>query len=154
MRRQLFTLVAALVISMSLVACGTNGDTTSTTTDGSTTATAEQGSTDDELAGFYAGTWRASVETTGNTVYGDFAGKEYMLDLVLEEDGAATCTPLENHEDLLSGEGTWTASDDSSVTVTIGSTTFTLTVIDDATLEGNPSDFGIEGFDILTFEYY
>lgn len=151
MRRQIIALVAAAVLAMPLVACGTSGETPGT--DASSSAESEQGATD-ELAEFYAGTWRASVETSGNTVYGNVAGKEYMLDLVLEEDGTATVTPLEGHEDLLSGEGTWTASDESAVTVTLDGTAIELTVIDDATIEADPTDFGIDGFDVLTLEYY
>ena len=151
MRRQIIALVAAAALAMPLMACGTSGGTSETDTSSSTES--EQG-TNDELAEFYAGTWRASVETSGNTVYGNVAGKEYMLDLVLEEDGTATVTPLEGHEDLLTGEGTWTASDESAVTITIDSTTIELTVIDDATIEADPTDFDIDGFDVLTFEYY
>ena len=153
MRKQIITVMTVAALSLPLMACGTSGGTTATT-DGETTTTAEQSTADDDLMAFFAGTWRASVETTGNTVYGNFAGNEYMLDLVLTEDGTATCTPLEGHEDLLTGEGTWNAADDSAMTVTINGKDITLTVIDDATLEGNPTDFGIEGFDVLSFEYY
>lgn len=149
MSKRKFTIVAFLVavLAAPLAACGGLA-----TNEGN--ASPGQGVADSELMEFFAGTWRASVETTGNTVYGNFAGNEYMLDLVLDEDGTATCTPLESHEDLLAGEGTWTASDDSAVTVTIDGKDIVLTVIDDATMEGNPTDFGIEGFDVLSFEYY
>ncbi len=144
-----FAAVAALALSLS--ACGgtpagPQGDTTE--------PAQENAAVDGDLAKFFAGTWRASVETSGNTVYGNVAGKEPMLELVLTEDGTATVTPLEGHEDLLSGEGTWEAADDTAVTVKLDSADITLSVIDDANMEGDAADFGIEGFDVLNFEYY
>ena len=149
MSKRKFTIVAFLVAVLAAPLAACSGPTAN---EGN--ASPGQSVADSELMEFFAGTWRASVETTGNTVYGNFTGNEYMLDLVLTEDGTATCTPLEGHEDLLGGEGTWTAVDDSAVKVSIDGKDITLTVIDDATMEGNPADFGIEGFDVLSFEYY
>ena len=152
MRSRLVQLAAAAVLVLLLGACGG----TPAGSQGSSSTPTQEGTsaTSDELTQFYAGTWRASVETSGNTVYGNIAGKEQMLDLVLEEDGSATLTPLEGHEDLLSGEGTWEAADDTAVTIKLDSGEITLTVVDDANMEGNAADFGIEGFDVLHFEYY
>lgn len=145
---------AALVAALS--ACGSSGGAAATTTAATTKAASSAAAeTEFDAAKFYTGKWRASVDVTGNTVYGTAGGKEQMLDLDLAEDGTCTVTPLEGHEDLLTASGTWEAKDDKSVTITIdGAGSTELTTVDDSTLEGDPAFFKIDGFDKLDFTLY
>lgn len=103
----------------------------------------------------FAGQWRGSVVGAGGkTPYGTSNGPEPMLDIFLNEDGTFSVEPLEAHKDLPSEEGTWTVEDSSAVTLALSSGDVTLTAINDATLEANASDFGIEGFDKMTLVLY
>jgi hypothetical protein len=105
------------------------------------------------LGRFYAGTWRGSVNTAARSIYGNVSGKEYLFELVMESDGNARLTTLDGHEDLLSGEGTWEAVDETGVTLHLVSKDIELTVVDDATLAAPAQAFGVGGFDTLHFEY-
>lgn len=142
-------LMVALSAPFGLVGCSGSGDAPQ--------AQAEQSSdssSDFDAVAFYNGTWRGSVETTGQTVYGTAGGSEQMIDVILNEDGTAETKPCKNHEDLLTEEGTWEAADDKSVTVKLPSGDITLTVVDETNMTGDPTDFGIDGFDQLDFTLY
>lgn len=109
---------------------------------------------DPEVLRFFCATWRAGAGTQSSAVYGNASGVEYLLELVLSEDGTAELTPLEGHEDLPGATGTWAADDTSSVTLSFPDQDVELTVIDDVTLEGPAAAFGITGFDTVEFTYY
>ena len=142
-----------VALSMPLVGCGGQqapAAQAETTTDDK----AAQSSSDFDAVAFYNGTWRGSVETTGQTVYGTAGGSEQMVDVILNEDGTAQTKPCKNHEDLLTEEGTWEATDDKSVTVKLPSGDIVLTVVDETNMTGDPTAFGIDGFDVLNFTLY
>ncbi len=157
------TKLVALAMSLALVAAplaacssssSSSSDATDTTGSAATTTSDADAENSEEVVEFFTGTWRAYVETTGETIYGTAGGTENMLDVVCEEDGTCTVTPLENHEDLLTDEGTWTASDTDSVTLHLTDGDITLTVTSNTSLSGDPTDFGIDGFDELLFTLY
>ena len=154
--KSIVALAAAATLVLPLAACGGTSTGSNNAAKDSGTASTQQSSDFDAVA-FYAGetdsTWRASVETTGATAYGNVAGSEPMLDLIINADGTCSTEPLENHKDLLTAEGTWEGTE-SELTLTLDGATVALTVVDDTTLTGNPADFGIEGFDELTFTLY
>jgi len=159
--KKIATLGLALALATSLAACG-SGSSASTATDaGSSTeatatdTTASSDSGFDAVDFYYAdgSFWRGSVETTEATAYGTAGGTEAMEDIAFLEDGTCTLTPCSGHEDLLTGEGTW-EGDASSVTVTIDGAEIVFTAVDDNTLSANAADFGIEGFDVVTFVLY
>lgn len=103
---------------------------------------------------YYAGTWRGSVATTGTSVYGTTGGSEAMIDVILNEDGTCETQPCKNHEDLLTDTGTWEL-DGSTVKVTFSSgKTATLTIENDNAMTGDPTEFGIDGFDSIDFALY
>lgn len=141
---------AALCVPLTLGACG-SADTSAS--DASSETTASASSDDFDAVTFYTGQWRASVETSGSTVYGNVSGSEAMLDVYCNEDGTCSVEPVEGHEDLLSAEGTWEGTE-TELTLTIDGSEIVLTVVDDTSLTGDPTDFGIEGFDTLDFVLY
>ena len=102
---------------------------------------------------FFAGQWRGSVEVTGETVYGTAGGNEQMLDVIFDDQGGVQVTPLEAHADLLTDSGTYEGTAE-SVTLHLSSGDITLTVVDQATMQGNAADFGIDGFDTINFDFY
>ena len=139
------------VLALPLAACGgsaSSGDASSTDT-----AAAPAGASD-EAKEFFTGQWRGSVEVTGQTVYGTAGGNEQMLDVIFAEDGTVTVVPLEAHADLLNAEGTYEGDPNASVTLHLGDRDITLTVVDQATLQGTASDFDIDGFDTINFDFY
>ena len=141
----------ACALSMPLVGCG--GTPASST--GETTGTAaEEQSGDFDAVEAYWGQWRGSVETSGTSVYGTTGGTEGMLDVNLEKDGTCTVEPLEAHADLPSDEGTWDGTESEIVLHLNSSGDITLSVIDNVTLEGDASDFGIADFDTINFSFY
>lgn len=155
MKKQIVALATACLIALPLTACGTSSS--STTTSSSTTAvtSASSSSSDFDAVEYFWGQWRGSVETTGESVYGTVGGTEQMLDIYLNEDGTVSTEPLEAHKDLLTATGTWTAEDESGVTITLDDgTEIKLTAVDSTTLEGDPTDFDIDGFDTITFTLY
>lgn len=109
---------------------------------------------DFDAAKFYAGKWRGAVEVSGTSVYGTTSGSESMLDVNVEEGGTFTIEPLEAHKDLLATDGTWEGSDSELTLATVDGKQIKLTVVDDTTLSANPADFGIDGFDKITFVLY
>jgi len=144
---------AKTIVALPLAACGGGFSATTSTGSDAGTATETTASSDFDAAGFYEGTWRAAVDTTGNTVYGNVSGKEQMLDVIVNADGTCEVAPLEGHEDLLTDTGTWEGTEtELTLHLTDGDTT--LTVVDDTTLEGDPIFFGIDGFDTLEFVLY
>lgn len=98
------------------------------------------------------GMWRGSVSYVRNTVYGSSGGVEPLLDVILEGDGTCSVVPLEEHPDLLSDSGTWEDLGEILV-LSLGSGRIELEVVDGSRLEGDPSDFGVSGFDSVTFDY-
>lgn len=153
MKKQIIAFVAAAALALPLAACGSSSTTSTTSTTGSTTSSSSSSSDFDAVEFYVAGYWRGSVETTGTSVYGNTSGSEPMVDVTPAEDGTVEVTPLEGHEDLLSGTGTWTGTED-ALTIEIDGKTIELTVVDDSTLTADPADFGIDGFDELTFVLY
>ncbi len=141
----------ALVLSAPLVGCGSSSTSTE---GGSGSAAVSSSSSDFSAAKFYAGKWRGAVEVSGTSVYGTTSGSEPMLDVNVEEDGTFTIEPLEAHEDLLTTDGTWEGTDSELTLTTADGKQIKLTVVDDTTLSGNPSDFGIDSFDAITFVLY
>jgi len=159
----LVALMLAAVLAVPLAACGGSSDSSSSDT---STDTAAEATTDDAAASdsdfdaayFYCADgsfWRGSVETTGQTVYGTAGGTEPMEDVQFMEDGTCTITPNENHTDLLTDStATWEGTESEVTITTTDGATITLTVVDDSTLEGTASDFGIADFDVITFVLY
>ena len=145
-------LFGAAALVLALAACGggaSNGGGEAAPADSGAEATAAA-ATDYR---FFAGQWRGSVEVTGETVYGTAGGNEQMLDVVFDDQGGVTVTPLEAHADLLTDSGTYEGTAE-SVTLHLGSGDITLTVVDSATMQGNAADFGIDGFDTINFDFY
>ena len=103
-KQKALVLAVVAALAMPLAACGNSGSSTGTDTKSETTTTQSSSSSSDSKtkdASYYAGQWRGSVETTGQTVYGTAGGTEPMLDVFLNEDGTAETKPCKNHEDLL-----------------------------------------------------
>lgn len=120
-----------------------------------TESPAQERTTDFDAYAFYGGQWRGSVSGAGGqTPYGTNNTPEPMLDVFVNEDGTCSVKPLEAHKDLLTEEGTWSATDGSSITLSLPSRDIVLTTIDDMTLEATASDFGIDGFDAMKFALY
>ena len=85
-KQKAFVLAVVAALAMPLAACGNSGSSTSTDTKSETTTTQSSSSSSDSKtkdASYYAGQWRGSVETTGQTVYGTAGGTEPMLDVFL-----------------------------------------------------------------------
>ena len=141
---------ALVLVASALVLTGcTGGETTQTDTPAQ-----EQDANFDAYA-FYGGQWRGSVSGAGGeTPYGTSNTPEPMLDIFINEDGTCSVEPLEAHKDLLTEEGTWSASDESSITLSLPSGDIVLTTIDDMTLEATASDFDIDGFDTMELVLY
>lgn len=153
MKKQIVTVAAACLLALPLTACGTSSSSSSSTAT-TTAATSAAASSDFDAVAYYQGQWRGSVKTTGESVYGTVGGEEQMLDIYFNEDGTCSVEPLEAHKDLLTAEGTWEATDDQSVTLTVDGKEITLTTVNDTTLEGDPTLFDIAGFDTITFVLY
>mgnify|MGYP007105543503 CR=1 FL=1 len=145
-------LASALALGMPLAGCASSSASDSGST--TTAAASSSQSGDFDAASFYTGTWRASVETSGTSVYGTTSGSEPMTDVIFSEDGTCEIKPLEAHKDLLTTTGTWEGTDSEVTITTAEGKTITLTVKDDTSLTANPSDFGIDGFDTMTFVLY
>ena len=145
---EFIALAAAAMLALPLTLGGCNGTTSDTPATGGSTE--EQSSSDFDAAAFYTGQWRASVETSGNSVYGNVSGTEPMLDVICNEDGTCSVEPVEGHEDLLTAEGTWEGTE-SQLTLSVDGKEIVIDVVSDTALEGDPTDFGIEGFDTLDF---
>lgn len=143
--------MTALALCMPLAACG--GSSTSSDS-GSGAAATEAAGPSEEAVKFFTGQWRGSVEVTGEAVNGTAVGNEQMLDVNIAEDGTCTVVPLEAHADLLNAEGTWEGDPSSSVILHLSDRDITLTVVDDATLQGNAADFTIDGFDTINFDFF
>ena len=160
MKKQ-FVVMSALALALSLPIVGCSSDTSSTDTSDDTTteeeatddATEEEASTDEVDTSIYVGQWRGSVETSGTSVYGTTGGSEQMIDVYLEEDGTCYTSLLEAHADLLEDSGTWT-TDGSTITLELSTVTIELTLVDDDECTADPTSFGIDGFDEITFVYY
>ena len=156
-KQKALVLAVVAALAMPLAACGNSGSSTSADTKSETTTAQSSSSSSDSKtkdASYYAGQWRGSVETTGQTVYGTAGGNEQMLDVILNDDGTCEVKPLEAHADLLTDTGTWEGTE-SDVTLTLSKgTTIKLTVVDQATLTGNAADFGIADFDTINFDFY
>ncbi|MBQ6522361.1 MAG: hypothetical protein IJI15_06020 [Atopobiaceae bacterium] len=143
-------LFGAAALVLTLAACG--GNAQAPATDGGADAPEATAAADTDYS-FFAGQWRGSVEVTGETVYGTAGGNEQMLDVVFDDAGGVTVTPLEAHADLLTDSGTYEGTPE-SVTLHLGKGDITLTVVDSATMQGNAADFGIDGFDTINFDFY
>ncbi|ADK68814.1 hypothetical protein Olsu_1726 [Olsenella uli DSM 7084] len=141
----------ALALATPLAACGNGGDG-SATMSSDTSAASTQGS-DFDANKTYVGQWRGSVEITGQTVYGTAGGNEQMLDVIVKDDGSCEVKPLEKHADLLSDKGTWEGTK-SELTLHLSKGDIKLEVVDNATLKGTASDFGIADFDNIDFDFY
>lgn len=157
MKKQL-VIASALMLALAgpLAGCSSS-DASAPAAEAETAEAAADESTDSDFdaVAYYYGTWRGSVETTGETIYGTAGGSEQMIDVILNEDGTAETKPCKNHEDLLTETGTWEASDDKSVTIHLESCDITLETVDSATLRtDDPTQFGIDGFDEMTFVLY
>ena len=138
-------LFGAAALVLALAACGggaSNGGGEAAPADSGAEATAAA----DTDYSFFAGQWRGSVEVTGETVYGTAGGNEQMLDVVFDDQGGVQVTPLTD-------SGTYEGTAE-SVTLHLSSGDITLTVVDQATMQGNAADFGIDGFDTINFDFY
>ena len=161
-------LFGAAALAITLAACGGGGTTTSGTTEpepepepaatapadtGTEATTPEPAAAETDYA-FFAGQWRGSVEVTGETVYGTAGGNEQMLDIIFADDGTVEVVPLAAHADLLTDSGTYEGTQADGVTLHLGSRDIYLTVVDSATMQGTASDFDIDGFDTINFDFY
>ena len=156
MNKKLVAVAMAATLVLPLAACG--GSSTSTSTSDSSSSSASATSSSNSSSGkdmaYYAGTWRGSVATTGTSVYGTTGGSEPMLDVILNEDGTCETQPCKNHEDLLTDTGTWEL-DGSTVKISFSSgKTATMTIENDNAMSGDPTEFGIDGFDSIDFALY
>lgn len=151
MLRNKIAIAVALTLSVGLPLAGCSGNNT-TTSDDSSTAQSEE-SSDFNAVEAYWGQWRGSVETTGQSVYGNTSGSEAMLDINLEQDGTCTVEPLASHADLLTDEGTWEGTEE-TITLHLSSGDIVLTVTGSATCEGDASLFDIADFDTINFDFY
>ena len=144
-------LFGAAALALTLAACG--GGSAAPAESGDAAAEPEATAAAETDYSFFAGQWRGSVEVTGETVYGTAGGNEQMLDVVFGDDGTVEVTPLEAHADLLTDSGTYEGTE-SEVTLHLSSGDITLTVVDNATMQGNAADFGIADFDTINFDFY
>lgn len=155
-KQKAIVLAVAAALAMPLAACGNSGTTSTTDTKSDSAATQTTGSKSDSKekdASYYAGQWRGSVETTGQTVYGTAGGTEQMLDVFLNEDGTAETKPCKNHEDLLTATGTWELDGD-TVKLTLDGKDITMKIENDNAMSADPTQFGIDGFDSIDFALY
>lgn len=155
-KQKALVLAVAAALAMPLAACGNSGTTSTTDTKSDSAATQTTGSKSDSKekdASYYAGQWRGSVETTGQTVYGTAGGSEQMLDVFLNEDGTAETKPCKNHEDLLTATGTWELDGD-TVKLTLDGKDITMKIENDNAMSADPAQFGIDGFDSIEFALY
>lgn len=155
-KQKALVLAVAAALAMPLAACGNSGTTSTTDTKSDSAATQTTGSkssSKEKDASYYAGQWRGSVETTGQTVYGTAGGTEPMLDVFLNEDGTAETKPCKNHEDLLTATGTWTLDGD-TVKLTLDGKDITMKIENDNAMSADPTQFGIDGFDSIDFALY
>lgn len=157
MKKQLICgLALATALALPLVGCGDSASSSDAGNGSAATTqtTSDAGSDSDfDANAFYAGQWRGSVETTGQTVYGTAGGTEQMLDVIFNDDGTVEVVPLEAHADLLTDEGTWEGTAD-EVTLHLSAGDITLSVTGSATMEGTASDFDIADFDTILFDFY
>lgn len=156
-KQKALVLAVAAVLAMPLAACGNSGSSTSTDTKSETTTTQSSSSSSDSKtkdASYYAGQWRGSVETTGQTVYGTAGGVEPMLDVNLAEDGTCEVVPLEAHADLLNDKGTWEGTADKLTLHLEKAGDIELTSSGKNSLEGDAHAFDIADFDTIQFDFY
>ena len=156
MKKQLAVGAAiAVALAMPMVGCSSSNSSSSTSssTSTSTSSSSSSSSSDFDANNFYVGQWRGAVATTGTSVYGTTGGSEQMLDVTFAEDGTVVVEPLEAHADLLSDSGTWEGTE-SEVTLHLTKGDITLTVSGKNALSGTASDFDIEGFDTIDFDFY
>ena len=154
-KQKALVLAVAAALAMPLAACGgsNSASTTDTKSDSAATATTSKSDSKEKDASYYAGQWRGSVETTGQTVYGTAGGSEQMLDVYLNEDGTAETKPCKNHEDLLTATGTWELDGD-TVKLTLDGKDITMKIENDNAMSADPTQFGIDGFDSIDFALY
>ena len=156
-KQKALVLAVAAALAMPLAACGGSNSPSTTDTKSDSAATATTGKSDssskEKDASYYAGQWRGSVETTGQTVYGTAGGSEQMLDVYLNEDGTAETKPGKNHEDLLAATGTWTLDGD-TVNLELDGKSITMKIENDNAMSADPTQFGIDGFDSIEFALY
>lgn len=155
-KQKAFVLAVVAALAMPLAACGNSGSSTSTDTKSETTTTQSSSSSSDSKtkdASYYAGQWRGSVESTGQTVYGSVGSTEQMLDVFLNEDGTAETKPCKNHEDLLAATGTWTLDGD-TVNLELDGKTIAMKIENDNAMSADPTQFGIDDFDSIEFALY
>lgn len=156
-KQKALVLAVAAVLAMPLAACGNSGSSTSTDTKSETTTTQSSSSSSDSKtkdASYYAGQWRGSVETTGQTVYGTAGGFEPMLDVNISDDGTCTVVPLEAHADLLNDKGTWEGTADKLTLHLEKAGDIELTSSGKNSLEGDAHAFDIADFDTIQFDFY
>ena len=145
--KMLFIGVLACALSLPLVGCG--GTPSASTGDDS----AQEQTSDFDAIEAYWGQWHGSVKTTGESIYGTTGGEEAMLDIYLNEDGSCSVEPVETHADLLTDEGTWEGTEEQVVLhLSTGDITITMTGPD--TAEAVAANFGVEGFELISFDFY
>lgn len=156
-KQKALVLAIAAVLTMPLAACGNSGASTTTDTKSEATTTQSSSSSSDSKtkdASYYAGQWRGSVETTGQTVYGTAGGSEQMLDVNFAEDGTVTVEPLEAHADLLEDSGTWEGTADEVTLHLDKAGDIKLTSAGKDKLEGDAHAFDIADFETILFDFY
>lgn len=155
MKQKALVLAVVAALAMPLAACGGSSTTSTDTKSDSATAqtTGSKSDSKEKDASYYAGQWRGSVETTGQTVYGTAGGSEQMLDVFLNEDGTAETKPCKNHEDLLTATGTWELDGD-TVKLTLDGKDIAMKIENDNAMSADPTQFGIDGFDSIEFALY
>lgn len=143
-------IVGALACALSLPLMGCNSTPAASGNGGDSSQ--EQTGDFDAIAEYY-GQWHGYVESSGESVYGTMGGEEPMLDVMLSDDGTCSVEPTEAHVDLLTDEGTWDGTE-GQIVLHLTNGDITITVTSEDTAEATASDFGIEGFDKILFDFY
>lgn len=153
MKQKALVLAVVAALATPLAACGNSTAAGTDSGSSTTTSSSSSSSSKEKDASYYAGQWRGSVETTGQTVYGTAGGTEQMLDVFLNEDGTAETKPCKNHEDLLTATGTWELDGD-TVKLTLDGKDITMKIENDNAMSADSTQFGIDGFDSIEFALY
>ena len=153
MKQKALVLAVVAALAMPLAACGNSTAAGTDSGSSTTTSSSSSSSSKEKDASYYAGQWRGSVETTGQTVYGTAGGSAPLLAVFLNEDGPAEPQPCKNHEDLLTATGTWELDGD-TVKLTLDGKDIAMKIENDNAMSADPTDFGIDGFDSINFALY
>lgn len=147
--------MTALALCVPLAACATTSEAANTDAGSAeSTEAAEPIVSSKDIIPFLTGQWRGCVKDPGDEIAGTLDQAVQVIDINFADDGTVTIVPLDDHPNLLKGEGTYEGDPNSSVTIHLAARDITLNVVDSATLEGVASDFKISGYDTIYFDYF